>query len=157
MTISLIPPTYPNLKYIADNLTPADRDEIAATSPGRKPVKVLQRSVRDSYECFVVAWNDEPQLVFGITTTDAGVGIPWMLSTGGMVRWPKAFMKGAHRIVQRWLKMHGVLFNCVHARHAVAIRWLRALGFDVQEHEVVGVNEEPFFRFEMKADQCVNR
>lgn len=147
MSLSLIAPTYPALKHVADRLADEDLAEIAALTDS-KPVRVLQRSVKKSYQCFVACWNGEPQAVFGIGTTDSNVGMPWMFATRGIEEWRLSFMKASHRFVRQWQQLHNIMGGQVHAENERAILWLAALGFKILPlDEKQWPNGQPFYEF----------
>ena len=98
----------------------------------------------------MIACKDgEPQVIFGIATTDSGIGIPWMFSTGDLGEWRKTFHELALRFIAQWSKSHPMLVNYVDARNKVSIRWLRSLGFTIHPATPYGKHGEPFHRFEM--------
>lgn len=152
--IRVVPPTDARLQFIADNMLPADRDELLAVRDKDAPLlDILQGCVAASYEAHVAEFDGVPFGVFGIAvpapSPDDKVGVPWFISTGAMRGFRREFMRHSRAVLARWLTQHEDLYNVVDARHTVAIAWLRKLGFDVDMSKPAahGNDGEPFYYF----------
>ena len=91
--------------------------------------------------------------MFGVAPRDilGGVGSPWLLGTGDVERHAITFLRLNRQYVLRMLDIFPHLVNFVDARHTVAIRWLKWLGFKFAPGPVpYGMRGMPFYRFEMK-------
>jgi hypothetical protein len=130
----------------------ADRAEVAAEG-GRGSYAAL----RDSLASSVVAWtglvNHEPVCMFGVSPVDilGGVGSPWLLGTDEIKKHAVTFLKLNRLYIPKMLDLFPLLVNYVDVRNAVSIRWLRWLGFAVDDKAVpYGIWGMPFYRFEMR-------
>ncbi|MGO9410038.1 MAG: hypothetical protein ACLQCB_04720 [Spirochaetia bacterium] len=153
MTRIVVPAHHDHIFYLAEHMAEADRDEVTA-AVGMGPYPALE----DSLERSVVAWTgmvdfDRPVCMFGVSPIDilGGVGSPWLLGTGELPRHAKTFMRLNKEYLLRMLELFPHLENWVDARHVVAIRWLKWLGFRFDEEPVpYGPFKLPFFRFHIE-------
>jgi hypothetical protein len=148
----VVPAHIDHLFWLANNMAQADRDEVAAAA-GMGPYRAL----KDSLSRSVAAWTGmigyEPICMFGVTSLDilGGVGSPWLLGTDRIRECPMTFLRLNKKYVLRMLDLFPHLVNHVDARHEVAIRWLKWLGFKFDPQPVpYGMWNMPFFRFEMR-------
>jgi len=151
----IIPAHTDHLFWLANNMAQADRDEVQA-SGGHGPYRALADSLERSAAAWTGMVNDEPVRMFGVTPIDilTGIGSPWLLGTDQVKRYGYTFLKLNKKYVPKMLELFPRLVNYVDARHEVAIRWLKWLGFEMDSEPVAyGVWGMPFYRFEMrKAD-----
>jgi hypothetical protein len=148
----IVPAHTDHLFWLASNMSEADRDECMA-SVGLGPYRALA----DSLERSVAAWtgmvdDSRPVCMFGVSPMDilGGVGSPWLLGTPEIRKHAKTFLRLNRQYVPRMLDLFPVLVNYVDARHTVAIRWLKRLGFLFDPEPVAyGLWGLPFYRFEM--------
>ena len=152
MSRIIVPAHTDHIFWLANNMSQADRDEVAA-AVGMGPYRAL----KDSLERSVAAWTgmlgDEPICMFGVTPLDilGGVGSPWLLGTDKIRECPITFLRLNRKYVPQMLGMFPMLVNYVDARHEVSIRWLKWLGFKFDPEPVpYGIWNMPFFRFEMR-------
>lgn len=120
----------------------ADIDELAAM--GATPEQCIRYGIQLSTHCVTVFLDGEPAGVVGVIDYD-GYRLPWAVFTTAIERHPLAFLRGA----KAWMKkVEGYLLNYVDARNTVTIRWLRWLGFTLDNEPVAhGINGELFHRF----------
>ncbi|KON64805.1 hypothetical protein KOEU_17750 [Komagataeibacter europaeus] len=137
---------------IAPVLRPADRLEVARTSP--LPVALsIRHSIAHSTVAAIMLDDDRPLGVFGLVEPvllDPSIGCPWMIGTIHLGCHRKLFLRETRRWVQEWRRTHTVLTNRVDAEYSQAIRWLRWLGFTIHDPEPVGVGGALFCRAEMR-------
>jgi len=88
--------------------------------------------------------------LFGDTRHDERLGIPWLVSTTHVERYPRAFLQVCKPEVEEMLVRHEALINFVDVRNTTAIRWLEWLGFTFGDPEPYGPLEMPFKPFWMK-------
>ncbi|MGA2937286.1 MAG: hypothetical protein ABSF52_09340 [Syntrophobacteraceae bacterium] len=148
----VVPAHSDHLFWLANNMSQADREEVAA-AVGMGPYRAL----KDSLERSAVAWtglmNDEPVCMWGVTPLDilGGIGSPWLLGTDQVQKYGFTFLRECKRRLPAMLELFPVLANYVDARHGRAIRWLKWLGFKFDpEPAPYGIWNMPFFRFEMR-------
>ncbi len=149
----VVPAHSDHIFWLASNMSQADRDEVAA-AVGLGPYRALA----DSLERSVMAWTGmvdgaRPICMFGVTPLDilGGVGSPWLLGTDEVKHYGLTFLRHCKTYVPRMLDVFPQLVNYVDARHEVAIKWLKWLGFEFDPEPIpYGIWKMPFYRFEMK-------
>lgn len=149
----IVPAHSDHIFWLANNMSAADRNEVAA-AVGLGPYRALADSLNRS----VAAWtgmvgDSRPVCMFGVTPIDilAGVGSPWLLGTDEIEKCAITFLRLCKGHAAKMLELFPHLVNYVDARHEVAIRWLKWLGFKFDTESVpYGIWGMPFFRFEMK-------
>ena len=120
----------------------------------RPPRDVVLECVNSSTHAFAgfidgrlaVLWGAAPVSLVG------GVAAPWMVSTVHLELAPRLFLRHCREQVRVLSDVYPRLENHVHARHAVAIRWLRWLGFSFGDAVPLGPYSEPFLPFLMRRD-----
>jgi hypothetical protein len=148
----IVPAHRDHIFWIASNMAEADRREVEALAMGP------YRGLEDSLNRSVKAWtgmvaDNRPVCMFGVTPMDilGGIGSPWLLGTDEVKTHAKTFMRLNREYVPKMLELFPHLVNWVDARHAVAIRWLKWLGFQFDPEPVpYGVRKMPFYRFHME-------
>lgn len=106
-----------------------DIDEAWAFS-GIDPTLALAWSLKNSEEKWVVVHKGKIEGVFGVVP-GKGYGIPWFVATNKFNKFRITFAKTSQEVVAMLLKRYHTLMNFVDSRHKASIRWLRWLGFDV--------------------------
>lgn len=124
---------------ILPNVRQPDVDELAAL--GATPEDCIRTGLE--FPAHIAFIYDEPAAVFGVTEQN-GVRVPWAVFTTAIDRHPLIFLRGSKRIADTW---EGPLLNYVDARNVLTIKWLKWLGFEVDESEPLGINGELFHRF----------
>lgn len=149
---ALVPVDPWHIEVVAANLRPADADEIWASShaTGRS---ALQRGVDTAIRCWTGLVDGEPVLIAGVTPSAMilGQGVPWMLATPGVERVERPFIRLCRPVVDAMLEVAPELVNFVDNRNARAHRWLRWLGFTLDEPAPHGVERMLFRRFSRSA------
>lgn len=137
--ITIMCPTPEALRKIADNLSDADRDELAAAGH-HDALKAMGDAIATCREAYVACWDGEPQAVFGINDLplDPRHGIPWLLSTGTASKHARDFMATARRMVAAWSPMYLSMRNVASEEHTAARGWLKALGFSEEATHTLG-------------------
>jgi hypothetical protein len=148
----VVPALKDHLPWVAANMSEADRAECEAG--GKGPYAALI----ESFERSVVSWtgmvgDHRPVCVFGVSPIDilGGIGSPWLLGTDELPRHAKTFLKLNREYIPKMLDIFPHLVNYVDARHVVAIKWLKHLGFRFDREPVpYGPFHMPFLKFEME-------
>lgn len=136
-------------------LRQADLDELAA-STGYSSRKAILLSLAASVEAWVVVYKGKIEAVFGVSElvspTEGLLYVPWFVSTDTFGEWAFRFARESVGIVRRWLDEYGYLVNFVDSRNKASIRWLRWLGFTVDESVgyILRDPNVPFFKFFIK-------
>ena len=144
-------PTPAALKFIADNMRKADADEVWAS--GRyTPTEAIELSVRGSKKLVVVYADDTPLTVLGVVPRGvlSDVGIPWLLSAEQALNYKREFLKLSPPVIDEMLDIYPKLVNHVHSKNKLSIRWLKWLGFTIEDPELIRTTGELFHRFHME-------
>lgn len=113
----------------------------------------LVNCVRSSTYAWTGFINGEMAAIFGVSPASimGGVGYPWLLGSGVIVRHPISFLRPCQPYINRMAGCYDVLHNYVDDRNRHAIKWLRWLGFEVGEPMAYGPLGMPFRHFEMRS------
>jgi hypothetical protein len=140
-----------DIAVLVRNMREADKDEVnAATRMG------LRNAVSSSVTMSSYA---KTGLVDGALVCMWGVcpisliskkGTPWMLGTDLIKKKQKIFLKRSKPWLEDIKKDYNYLENYVDARNTLSIKWLKWLGFKVEDPIPYGVNGEPFHKFTME-------
>ncbi|OMG61465.1 hypothetical protein AUR59_020095 [Stutzerimonas balearica] len=142
-----------DIDAILPDIRQADRDEIeeALQTPMRK---ALADALANHCKASKIVVSGLVVAVFGDSRHSAEAGVPWLISTRHVERFPKAFLQVCKPEVAEMLTRHEVLVNYVDVRNAAAIRWLRWLGFTFGDPEPYGPLGLPFHCFWMRRQSC---
>lgn len=126
MTKYLRPVTVDDIKHVAENMRPADRDECEAAA-GASPELALWFSVRSSEQAYTLVTPEGG--IAGICGIAPGVGardrMVWMLGTPELERNARLFVRES----RKWLDgLPYLLWNRVDSRNEKHIKWLRSIG-----------------------------
>lgn len=140
-----------DLDWIAQNMSHADADEVLATA-GLSPRAALDVSSKVSRDTFVGLVNGVPICAFGIgqRTLLDDVGVPWLLGTPDIRKHARIFLTVSKTWIGNEAKKYSRLENWVDARHTRAVKWLKWLGFTVDDPTPHGIKGMPFHRFHME-------
>lgn len=143
-------PTDTDIAIVAANMRHADRLECEAMA-ACGPEEALRRSIQSSHEAFVARVGGEPVCIFGLGVGSilGGMARPWLLGTDAVEWHCLTFLRANRRVVRGWAARFD-LENYVDARHTKSVRWLRWLGFKLDDAAPFGPFEYPFHRFEMR-------
>lgn len=133
---------------LAADLRLADRREVAAL--GREPLAALREAVACSIEPLaVVSAHGDLIALFGVAPLPhaEGVGAPWMLATPALETVSRVFLRRCRAWIERIAEPFELLTNCVDARNAAHIRWLRWCGFVFLRRLRLGPEGRDFLEF----------
>lgn len=119
----------------------SDIDELAAL--GVTPEMCMRGGMEHSRRSFTLFIHGQPAAMFGCVE-HATHGVPWMVICDAAVRWPIPFLRCTRRYAD---SLNMFLENYVDARNTHVVRWLRWLGFALDEPAPWGLHGEPFHRF----------
>jgi len=142
---------YDDAAVIAPLLREADKREIAANS-GLAPEVALKESYATSSEIRLACHSDgTPIAIFGIgpNPLQETMGIPWMVGTDELAKHSLPLVRDARKWVERQLSTYPILSNFVDSRNTTHLRWLRHIGFHIDETpKYIGVDPTvPFYQF----------
>ena len=128
---------------IAPHLRDADRFELEAK--GRDVEQALLESVRVSRTTYTVCLHGRPFCLFGLAPFESvSTASVWLLSTPELLNHVKTFMRIAPQVLEEWRKEFPILFNFVHEKNEVHLRWLERMGFEIHEPAPVFGGPEKF-------------
>lgn len=110
-------------------------------------------ALADGIEHSTSAWtgfvDNDPVCMFGVAPVSllGGVGVPWMIGTDAVVRHQVRFLRESRPCVDRMRSLYDSLVNYVDDRNTVSHRWLRWLGFTLEDPAPYGPNGVMFRRF----------
>lgn len=148
VAINFVKPTPAAIQTIADTMRDADRVEVWE-SHRLTPHQALEYGLKLSDYAVVVEADGVPVAAFGLTKECVltGAGVPWMLTSSKSLNYKREFLLQSPAVVAEMLNICPRLSNYVHADNRVSIRWLKWLGFTIDEPMPVGVNKALFHRF----------
>lgn len=128
-----------------------DREEVTAALGMTDLRKLLDEGVRDSYDAGAARgadgklWCIFGAVPYGSALTDTA--ILWALSTDEMERHAGALTRATKRYIDHVRGRYPKLVNFVDVRNTASVRWLKRLGFTMEEPKPYGVEQRPFHRF----------
>lgn len=147
-SVKYVKPNEELVQYIADNMRHADAVECYEMS-GLSPREALDKGIESSSYVSVVIVNKVPCAIVGLTIISAvtGLGVPWLLATHDAVKNKRVFINNCKQGVDDMLKICPNLFNYVHAENKLSVKWLRWMGFTIEESQPMGHNGAMFHKF----------
>jgi len=136
-------------RELALTMREADRAEVLAQS-GLHPALALGMSLGSSVKAWTGLIDGRVACIWGVSASDEldeAVGVPWMLGSELLVTHQRLFLRNCLACVEDMQALFPVLENYVDERNAVAIRWLRWLGFDIFTTVPHGPYKMPFHPF----------
>jgi hypothetical protein len=117
-------------------------------------------AIQDSVAAWTLLYYEEPALIGGVAASPVpGCGRPWMLATNRIeerevARW---LARHSRKLLQEVRQYFPLLENWVHSENKVSLRWVRWMGFSIDEQSFVGREGSKFIRIYMEqgAEQCV--
>ena len=96
--------------------------------------------------------NDELVCMWGVCPISliSSSGSPWMLGTDLIEKKQRIFLRRSKPWLEDIKKDYKTLENHVDERNTLSVRWLKWLGFEMNEAEPYGVNGELFHKFTME-------
>ena len=145
--VELVPAEESHIAPIAERMREWDRIEAGANGHG--PAEALWLGLKGSVDCFTALVDGEPEAMLGLMPKNVleGEGFPWMLGTEAIYENPKATVKLSRKMVAQWSDSTPRLVGLVAHGNDRAIRYLRRLGFTVEE-EVTVIRGVEFVKFE---------
>ena len=154
--ITFHPVTHEHIVECADFMRPEDEAEFIAASGGWDNYRSIEYCVLNSRLAETVMCDGHVLAIYGVGFSKRGhtVGCPWMASTYHVERYWVPFARASRPKIREFLQGYEYLSNYVDTRHQKAVKWLQWCGFEMKEIEMMsGV---PFYRFEMRRDQCAS-
>ncbi len=146
-----------HVEDVAGRLREADRLEVYAAT-GRDPDEALRDAWKNSLHRWSIIWMGEIIGLFGLSSLSlmGSTGVPWLLGTDRMREIKLTFVKQSVHFVSAMLEIYPVLMNWVDARNTLSIRWLKWLGFRMDNApQPYGFEQRPFYFFEKRREDHV--
>lgn len=150
--IMIIPAEPAHAVAMAPHLRPADVDEVYA-SRGLAPEPAMLSSLGRSTQAWTALIDGGPVCMWGVGPLSLvlGKGCPWLLGTCEVDRHAKTFLRQSRVFLREIQATYPELENFVDARHGTSLRWLKWLGFTIDQPQAMGFLKLPFHRFHMEA------
>lgn len=151
MEYRLTPATPEDAEFIAAHARQSDIDELLAVA-NVTPLECLLNGLKISPQAYTGWIDGERVCMFGVSSISilTSLGAPWMVGTDAIDRHAFAFIKGSRATTRPLFAQWERLYNLVDARNTRAIRWLRFLGFTIEEAIPYGVENLPFHPFHLE-------
>ena len=147
-----------HIPAIAENMREADRREVWA-SHRHTPQEALTFALRRSELAWTCVVYGLPAFMWGAARTGSFLrhsGAPWLLGTPAILKVRHDFLRYCPHFIAVMQSAFPCLENYVHAGNRLSIRWLKHLGFTVNEEMPELMNNEDFFHFQRVAE-CLNQ
>ena len=157
MEVKFVKPTQELVEAIAADMRQADADEVWASNRNT-PIEALMKGWEISNYTTVVTVNDEPCVMIGLAIRDilSGSGVPWLLGTENALKYKRQFITQVPAVISEMLDICPRLYNYVHVKNKVSIKWLKLIGFTLEDPLPCGPNNELFYKFYLESLICVN-
>jgi hypothetical protein len=135
-------------EYVASHMRHMDRKEIyymSAIGPG----PAVACTVAHAVAAWAALVDGVPVCIFGITraTRLSDIGVPWLLGTDALDDHGMALAVNSRKYFRRMVDCFPKMENHVLAENDRVVRWLRWLGFDMEEPAPYGAFGQMFIRF----------
>lgn len=142
---------------IADNMRPADVEEIRVTG-SQLPIEALLRGYYEGTHGWVICdRNGEPIAMFGAAPSHIpGAAAVWMLGTPGILREAVSIARQTRPYLDELSEAYPYLWNYIDARNAVSMRWLQWGGFQLLKEHRFGPEGHLFYSF-ARSRPCVDQ
>ena len=133
---------------MAHRMRSVDVQEIWASSRER-PLEGLVKTIKGSERSRAGLVNGEVACMFGICRKNliGNAGIIWMLGTDLLKDHGLRFLRENKKEISRLSVEFSTLENYCDARNTTTIKWLRWLGFTIEDAQPYGVYNMPFHHF----------
>ena len=140
---------------IASRLREADRIEVEATMrPGDSVTSALFRAYNLSTHRWTGMINNTPIMICGVVPQSVigQIGIPWLVGTDEITDVKRQFVQECRQYLDKMQAAYPEeLVNFVDCRNETSIRWLKWMGFDIEEPVPFGNAGEMFHPFRRAA------
>lgn len=149
--IEFVKPTVELVESIAADMRQADVDEVWASNH-HTPLESLMKGWQLSNLSTVVVYDNEPLVMIGVVKRDmlTGSGVVWMLGANRALKYRKEFLRQTKPVIDEMLTIYPRLCNMVHNKNTDSIRWLKWLGFTIDDPIPHGPDDELFHRFHLE-------
>lgn len=146
--------TYPgDIAELIVLMRESDRRELRAAHGDRSPHDIVREAYGLTPQPKTARTDDGHMLaLFGVVPVGpilTAVGAPWMLATQRLDRYPSKLMSISRDYIAMMHERYPVMINYVDARNNASIRYLKRLGFTIDDPKPFGYAGLPFHRFHL--------
>lgn len=151
MVVEFIKPDMELIRHIASNMREADQIEVWA-SHRHSPLQALMSGWKVSKLSAIISVNGDPCVMLGVAskTLLSDEGTPWLLGTNSAVKHARQFIDLVPPVINEMFTVYNRLSNYVHVDNLVSKRWLKRIGFELDEPEPYGITGELFHKFHLE-------
>jgi len=149
MKAEIVIATPDHIVDIAKKVRPEDRAELWAATLA-KPDDAMRHGLDYSDKAYTGLLDGVAVCMWGVAPVCLlnGLGAPWMVGTSDLDQHALKFLRVCREPLLELFQGYDKLENYVDARNTKAIRWLKFMGFNVEETEMpYGALKLPFHRF----------
>jgi hypothetical protein len=119
---------------------------------GEDPPEGLLAAIRFSTKPEKIFFDGELTAIWGVVPYCllTGHGMPWVLTTAAVNKYPIAFYKESMRVVSELRTRYSRLYSLIDSRHTSSLKWADRLGFKVELPQALGPNGMLFSRVTME-------
>lgn len=149
--VEFVKPDQWMVEAIAADMRQADSDEVWA-SDHHTPIEALMFGWQHSDHVAIVMCEGEPLVMIGLVKKDilTGSGIVWLLGSNAALKYKREFFTCTAPVIEEMLTICPRLCNMVHSKNKDSIRWLKWLGFTIEDPIPHGPEGEYFHRFHLE-------
>lgn len=147
-----------HIPAIAEHMREADRREVWA-SHRHTPQEALEFALQRSEVAWTCMVDGLPSFMWGAARMGSFLGCcgaPWLLGTPAILKVRHDFLRYCPYFIAVMQDSFPRLENYVHTGNRLSIRWLKHLGFTVNEELPELINDEDFFHF-WRGTKCMSR
>jgi hypothetical protein len=139
---------------VAREIREADRQELIAAHGDPSMFAILEKSIAVSKDIWAAQEEDNQDAIciFGIAPIGGlltPVAAPWLIGTDRVGAHASALIRASRKYILSVRERYPTLVNFVDSRNTDSIKYLKALGFTLDEAQPFGAAELPFHRFHM--------
>lgn len=143
-----------HVDYVAEHMREADVAEVIATTGTTDMHEALETALAASNDAWTLDRLDGSgtACIFGIAPCGALLtpyAAPWLLGTPILDRYPGVLIRNTRRYLADVRERYPMLVNFVDARNTASLKYLAAVGFDIDAPVEMGADGLFFHRFHM--------
>ena len=148
------PPRAGDIAVIANGMRLSDKQEIWAASR-LTPHEGLELALKKSPDIWVGTWEGRPIGMAGCFPGSllGGVGYPWQLATPEIEAAALPYLRASKPCFAGLRRKYRLLVNWVDVRNEKSIKWMKYLGFEIEDPAPYGVDGLPFHYAWMRGEQ----
>lgn len=116
------------IRFVADNLRPADVRELTLSQPSKSLYQVVREAVYGSRLAYVLHDSRGPLALWGVQEFN-GIGSVWMVATPRLESVPLSFLRLCKPALSLARRLYPQLACAAHRGNTLHLDWLRWLGF----------------------------